>query len=151
MRPNLSLDHFAAVLATIGASALVACGGSQPQPVQANEVAAPAAVRVDCHAGEASCSASGRGASKGAAAATAARGAPRDHRGERDDHRRRPIAPSACGPCGERRARRRVSPRPPRRAAPPAAKPVAKKKKAAPAGEASCGAGTCASNTKKIL
>jgi hypothetical protein len=28
---------------------------------------------------------------------------------------------------------------------------VAKKKKAMPNGEASCGAGTCASNSKKIL
>jgi hypothetical protein len=28
---------------------------------------------------------------------------------------------------------------------------MAKKKKAMPSGEASCGAGTCASNSKKIL
>jgi hypothetical protein len=28
---------------------------------------------------------------------------------------------------------------------------MAKKKKAAPSGEASCGAGTCAGNSKKIL
>jgi hypothetical protein len=39
MRPNLSFDTFASVLAALGTSALVACGGSEPKPVNASDVA----------------------------------------------------------------------------------------------------------------
>ena len=107
MRPNLSFEHFAAVLGAIGATALVACGGSQPQPVQANEVA-PAA-SAPAVAGQASCSAAGCGASKGANAAAmpaASAAAPATTRGRRDDaHDRRARWPSrrSAAASGEQR------------------------------------------------
>jgi hypothetical protein len=38
MRPNLSFENLAAVLAALGTSAIVGCGGAAPRPVQASEV-----------------------------------------------------------------------------------------------------------------
>ena len=142
MRPNLSFEHFAAVLGAIGATALVACGASEPQPVQANEVAP--ATSAAATTGQASCSAAGCGANKtgnapampaasAAAPATSAAAA---------------TSPAVDAPVAAAAA----SAAPAAPASPTAVtKPVAKKKKAMPSGEASCGAGTCSSNTKQIL
>ncbi len=146
MRPNLSFERFAAVLATVGAGALAGCGGGSPPPaVQANEVAPAAA--PSAAAGHASCSAASCGGTAAAAAPTAASPATSAAAATTPPVDATPApassATAAATPAASSSA-----------AAPaPAAKPVAKKKKAAtaPSGEASCGAGTCASNAKKIL
>jgi len=139
MRPNLSFEQFAAVLGAIGATALVACGAAEPQPVHANEVAPSASAAT----GQASCSAAGCGASKGANAAAmpaASAVAP-------ETTAAAATAPATDAPVAAAAAS--AAPTPASSATPP--KPVAKKKKVMPSGEASCGAGTCSSNTKKIL
>src|SRR5260221_13874202 len=69
MRSDLSFESFAVILAALGASALVACGGGTPQPVHANEVA-PAASGVPGAPGHASCSNCGARAAPGPSAAS---------------------------------------------------------------------------------
>src|SRR5579872_4066343 len=71
MRPNLSIDTFTAVLAALGTTTLLAasaCGGAQPQPVNATEVKPAAAAPAN---GMASCSAKGCGGKADTAAASA--------------------------------------------------------------------------------
>ena len=146
MRPNLSFDKFAAVLATLGASAAMACGGSQPQPAQATDVT-PAVT--------AACGPSG----------------PIFVLGERvripsvAGHQRRPRPPprpaspaaasttstastatTACR-CGSDDDGQLPPPAPGAAKKPTAKKPAGKNA----AGEASCGAGTCSSDTGKHI
>ena len=70
MRPNLSIENLATVLAALGASALVACGGAQPQP-GARERGRAGGLPAR-PAGQASCSANGCGAKAGVRSAAAA-------------------------------------------------------------------------------
>jgi hypothetical protein len=157
MRPNLSFENLAAVLAALGTTAIVACGGATPQPVQANEVK-PAA---NAPAGNASCSAKGCGASPATAAASPAT----------------PAATTATSPATEAASATmpaasavRDTATPPastttttttvttpttaavsKKQGPRASTAQAPKKKPGASGEASCGAGTCSgSATPKV-
>ncbi|HEY8040473.1 MAG TPA: hypothetical protein VIF15_11795 [Polyangiaceae bacterium] len=152
MRPNLSFESLAAVLAALGTSAIVACGGSNPQPVNATDVA-PAATTAAT--GQSSCSAKGCGATPAPPAATGAAAAPAST-----------AAPAGTSAANGTPADANPTPAttnapasPPPSATTASGKPPAPKpkgttppKKGPKGGEASCGAGTCASDPKqKIL
>jgi hypothetical protein len=156
MRPNLSLENFAAVLAVLGAGALTACGGSEPKPVQANDVAPATSAGPT---GNASCSSSGCGAKAGGgAAATAASAAPAATTPDTS-------AASGAGASATPTATTAApgTPAPATTTAAPATttakatpKPGGGKRTGSPpkkpaAGESSCGAGTCSTDTKKIF
>ncbi len=105
MRPNLSFENIASVLAALGASTLVACGGATPPPVNASDVNVPAASAKP--AGQASCSASGCGANAAAAPAAPAESSDRRCRGHHARGFRHACGPRCCfSPCGQRRRRR---------------------------------------------
>ena len=150
MRPNLSFENLAAVLAALGTSALVACGGATPQPVQANEVTPT----TTAPAGNASCSAKGCGASP----ATAAAGATTPTTVPATTTATTPTTDAASATTPAATATPVATAAPATTTAPAAKKQAPKgstatapKKKPA-AGEASCGAGTCAADPKqKVL
>jgi hypothetical protein len=154
MRSDLSFEKFTAILAALGASTVFACGGATPQPVQANEVT-PAAAATPGHA---SCSANGCSGKAGvksdapsAAALPASVASPTT-----------PAAVPAPAPASASTSATSAAAEPaassPSRATAPPVKPTAKEgtkkaaaPKVAPAGEASCGAGTCSGDTKKKI
>jgi hypothetical protein len=150
MRSHLSFDHFAAVLAALGASAAMACGGGTPQPVQANEVTPAAPVG----AGQASCSANSCGGKAPSAQAEPApasassppvAAAPAVAAADSTPASTSPATSPATAPAPKTAAA----------SAPgkPAPKTVARKASApkADAAEASCGAGTCSGDMKKKI
>jgi hypothetical protein len=145
MRPNLSFENLAAVLAALGTSAIVACGGGTPQPVQANEVT-PATTTP---AGNASCSAKGCGASP----ATAAAGATTPTTVPAATTPTTPAADAASGTTPTATATPVATAATTATAAvkkqPPKGSTANAPKKKPAAGEASCGAGTCASDPKQ--
>jgi hypothetical protein len=124
MRSHPSIEDFLVVLAALGASAAVACGGATPQPVQASEVTvAPAAAPAASPAPDPAPL-----ATPSPVAASTAAASP---------------TPAAAAPAAA------VTPTP---ASKPVPKAVAKKApRAEEAGEASCGAGTCSGDTKKKI
>jgi hypothetical protein len=157
MRSDLSFENIAAVLAALGTSALVACGGASPQPVNASEVAP---VTTAPAAGNASCSAKGCGASPSGAAATS----PTTNAASTTTAS--PTATAATDPTTATTTAAATTTAPAATAAPaattapattppkkqPAKGATAQKPKPKAGGEASCGAGTCASDPKqKIL
>ena len=153
MRSDLSFENIAAVLAALGASALVACGGGSPQPVNASEVAPSTAAPAT---GNASCSAKGCGASpSGAAAATSpttnAASTTTDTPTATPAATDTPPAATTTPPATTAApATTTASKTPPRKQ--PARGATAQKPKPKASGEASCGAGTCAADPKqKIL
>jgi hypothetical protein len=157
MRPHLTFEHFAAVLAALGTSTAIACGGGTPQPVHANEVPAAGTATP----GHASCSANGcSGKTVGAqpdAPATAGAGlaAPASTTSS--------TASAASASTATTAATAAADSSPPAASAAAAAPATTTKapgktpaKKAATpkpssAGEASCGAGTCSSDMKKKI
>jgi hypothetical protein len=143
MRPNLSFETIASVLAALGASTLVACGSATPPPVNASDVTVPSASAKP--AGQASCSASGCGANAAAAPAAPATPATGAAAATTPAASATPAAPAAAS------APAAVAAAPASSAAPAApAKPVARKSKpkANPGAEASCGQGTCSADSK---
>jgi len=146
MRPNLSFENIASVLAALGASTLVACGGAAPPPVNASDVNVPSANAKP--AGQSSCSANACGgaataAAPGAAPATPAPTAPSTDAASATAASASPTAAPASPASTDATA---AAP-----AAPAKPKPVVAKKpkpKGSPAGDASCGQGTCAADAK---
>jgi len=125
MPSNLSFENLAAVLSALGATALLACAGQQPQPVNAREVS-PVSSATPTTATMGPPAAATPAAMDPPAAATPAAMDP----------------PAAATPATENVAVK-----------PTAAQGTAKKvpvQKAAH-GEASCGAGTCSNDTKKKI
>jgi hypothetical protein len=156
MRPNLSFEKFASVLAALGTSAIVACGGSQAQPAHATEVvpAAPGAT------GQASCSASGCGGKASPDGKTGAAAAPAPTTAAAMTPATDVAAPSTASAAAQASSDGGMGAASTSAAAPAGKPPVAKaaatpKKagspKGAPAGEASCGAGTCSGDAKKKI
>jgi hypothetical protein len=147
MRPNLTFENFVAVLAAVGTSTIVACGGATPQPVQANEVTPTSTTP----AGNASCSAKGCGASTTAAASpSTVATAPAVVTPATPPTDAAAVAmPSAtAAPAATLAATPPVA----QKKAPPKANTAQAPKKKPASGEASCGAGTCAATpTQKIL
>ncbi len=145
MRVDLSFEKFATVLAAAGASTAIACAGATPPPVQANEVKPPSSAV----AGHASCSAGSCGGeakdakSNGVAAAPAAFTPPVVADAPAP-------APASIAPAAVATATLTSGTRPaPQPKA--ATKASSAPKRAAPAEEASCGAGTCSGDTKKKI
>jgi hypothetical protein len=145
MRPNMSFEKFAAVLAALGTSAALGCGGAQPQPVNANEVApqgpsvpAPDTKAISAAATEPS-NATPSPVTAPPPATNAAASTP-------------PAEAAAPSPASaeEKTPAAAASAAPPP-AKVPAAKATAKKPAASKPSnaEASCGAGTCGGDAKK--
>jgi hypothetical protein len=151
MRVDLSVEKFTAVLAALGTSAAIACGGATPQPVQANEVTLmPAATKTQGAAKSdttpATTSPDTAGAQGGGAAPSEApRVAPVP---ASTPGANAPAAvassPPSASPAGTAASTGTKPPTPKggAKAAPP---------KPASAGEASCGAGTCSGDMKKKI
>ncbi len=152
MRSDLSFESFAVILAALGASALVACGGGTPQPVHANEVA-PAASGMPGAIGHASCSNCGARAAPGPNAASDSPSPAPAPSEPATTAASSSATNAAAAPASVALAPASDSPAPPTKATakkgtvPP--KPPAHK--APPAGEASCGAGTCSGDSKKKI
>jgi hypothetical protein len=142
MRPNLSIENLTAVLAALGTSAIVACGGNEPQPVHANEVPGTAA---PAGSGMASCSAKGCGGKAADTTAPATAPATSPAMG----------AAATTTPAATADVAASTSAAPAASAAPSKApaKSTAKKATGTPkaSGEASCGAGTCSGDSKKKI
>jgi hypothetical protein len=116
MRPNLSFEKFTAVLASLGASVAIGCGGGTPQPV----AVAP-----------------GTGAASMATPSAAPTAAP----GAANVAAAAPAASTATATEPSSAASKPAAKAPKKDVAP----------KVAPAGEASCGAGTCSTDVKKKI
>jgi hypothetical protein len=152
MRTDLSFENIAAVLAALGASALVACGGATPAPVQANEVAPATAGAPQ---GAASCSAAGCGAKAATPAATTEAPSTTTGTAPATDAASGTTPTATATPAATTAPATTAAPAtttasttPPKKAAQKAGPRTGKK----PAGASACGAGTCASDPKqKIL